>query len=208
MPFRLESPDSTHFFQFDSMGNIYIFAPGAGCSGEAKLVRPGDKLIFSSIYQWHQREGPSMSFSNATEESGLALSCLPAIPHDVPCEFKLPLLDDILIKLSHRNFSPETLKKICWVRKMYHDWRAFRHNCGLEFIPCDLEDKATTSHGSLKFTLCQFIMEIKKVNREDFPGKTLCDIIVCVQFTWSALASTTSLSMMRPSGTLSTPWIT
>ena len=35
---------------------------------------------------------------------------------------------------------------------------------------------------SLKFALCHFIMEIKKVNGEDFPGKTLYHIVVCIQF--------------------------
>ena len=35
---------------------------------------------------------------------------------------------------------------------------------------------------SLKFALCHFITEVKKVNGDDFPGKTLYDIIVCIQF--------------------------
>ena len=35
---------------------------------------------------------------------------------------------------------------------------------------------------TLKFALCRFITEIKKVNGEDFPGKTLYLIVVCVQF--------------------------
>ena len=41
-------PESTQFFQFDSKGNMYVYAPGAGCSGDAKLVAPGDELIFSN----------------------------------------------------------------------------------------------------------------------------------------------------------------
>ena len=34
------------FFQFDQEGNMYVFEPGAGCSGDARLVKPGDEYIF------------------------------------------------------------------------------------------------------------------------------------------------------------------
>ena len=35
------------FFQFDSEGNMFMFAPGAGCTGVPRLVQPGEELIFS-----------------------------------------------------------------------------------------------------------------------------------------------------------------
>ena len=70
------------------------------------------------------------------------------------------MLDEELAELSHKNFSPNTMKQIRWVRKMYQDWRAHRHSCGLEFIVCDLEEKATITVESLKFALCRFIMEM------------------------------------------------
>ena len=60
--------------------------------------------------------------------------------------------------------------------------RDYRHGQGLDYIHCDLEDKATITAESLKFALCRFITKIKKVNGEDFPGKTLYLIVVCVQF--------------------------
>ena len=159
---------------------MYIFAPGAGCTGKAKLVRPGDELIFCSTYDWDQREGPSMTFPSAMDEALLTSTCPPPVNHQPSHNFRLPLPDTTLMELSHKNFCAET--KIKWVRKMYHDWRQFRHSAGFEFIPCDLEDKVTISHDSLKFALCRFITEVKKVNGEDFPGKMLYDIIVCVQF--------------------------
>ena len=52
--YRLQSPESKQFFQFDSKGNMYIYAPGVGCTGEAKLVGPGDKLIFLTSSQWEE----------------------------------------------------------------------------------------------------------------------------------------------------------
>ena len=52
-----------------------------------------------------------------------------AIPHTCPaggvasttCSFKVPLQDDKLAELSHKNFSPDTKKQIRWVRKMYRE---------------------------------------------------------------------------------------
>ena len=45
---REYKPQSVQYFQFDMDGNMYVFTPGAGCSGDVKLIRPGDELIFSS----------------------------------------------------------------------------------------------------------------------------------------------------------------
>ena len=177
----MAQPDSTQYFQFDSQGNMFIYAPGAGCTGKTKLVKPGDELIFCSTYEWDQREGPTMSAEEPLMEEGLAWTC-PAELSSFHHEFKQPLPATSLMELSHKNFSPETLKKIRWVRKMYKDWQSYRHSLGFEYIKCDLEDKATISTESLLFALCRFITEIKKVNGEDFPGKTLYDIVVCVQF--------------------------
>ena len=65
---------------------------------------------------------------------------------------------------------------------MYCERRAFHYACGLEYIQCDLQDGATITAESLKFALCCFIMEIKKINGEEYPGKTLYHIVVCMQF--------------------------
>ena len=51
---------TAQFFQFDRNGNTFIFACGTGCTGQAKLVQPGDELIFCSTHEWDQREGPSI----------------------------------------------------------------------------------------------------------------------------------------------------
>ena len=170
-------PESTQFFQFDNKGNMYVYAPGAGCMGEAKLVTPGDELLFSNSTQWEQREGPLLS--DLLSEELLSSTC-----HEVATgmPFNVLLPQSALTELSHKNFSAETLKKVRWVRKMYREWRSYRRSLGLEYISCDLEDRATISAHSLTFALCRFITEVKKVDGSEFPGKTLYDIIVCVQF--------------------------
>ena len=44
---RLTEVELVQFFQFNSHGNMFIFAPGAGCTGVPRLVQPGDEMIFS-----------------------------------------------------------------------------------------------------------------------------------------------------------------
>ena len=160
---------------------MYVFAPGTSCTGPMRLVRLGDEMIFNSTYNpqdWITESKPKLEY----EESGLASTCLVGGVATSAHEFKLPLPEEGLVELSHKNFSPETMKQIRWVRKMYHEWHDHCHSQGLDYIQCDLEEKATITAETLKFTLCRFITEIKKVNGEDFPGKTLYLIVVCVQF--------------------------
>ena len=57
---------------------MFIFAPGAGCSGEAKLVKFGDELIFSSEKDWEERGGPCLVVSPDKCEGALASRALPA----------------------------------------------------------------------------------------------------------------------------------
>ena len=136
-------------------------------------------MIFNSSYNpsdWATESTVKTEFDN----TALSHTCPAGGVASTAHTFKAPLLDDELAKLSHKNFSPNTIKQICWVRRMYQDWRAHRHSCGLEFIVCDLEEKATITAESLKFALCHFITQVKKVNGEDFPGKTLYHIIVYI----------------------------
>ena len=70
-----------------------------------------------------------------------------------------------------------------WVTKMYRDWRSYRHSLpNMDFITCDLDDKATITKESLIFAMCRFLTEVRKVDESDFPGKTLHEILICVQF--------------------------
>ena len=164
-------PESVQFFQFDAKGE-----------GEAKFVAPGDELIFFTASQWHKRLTPLLSQIVMKEENAVASTCPEHVDTEPSWLFKLPLPKDKLTELSHKNFTSETLKKVRWVRKMYREWRAHHHGLGLEYIACDLEDRVTISEALLKFALCHFITEIKKVDGSDFPGKTLYDIIICMQF--------------------------
>ena len=106
----MANSDSTQFFQLDAKGNMYIYAPGAGCMGDAKLVAPGDELIFSTSSQWQEREAPLLSDAMVKEETGMVSTCPPATETFQP--FKAPLPECDLMELSHKNFSAETMKQI------------------------------------------------------------------------------------------------
>ena len=112
----------------------------------------------------------------------MASTCLPTVRREGVREFKEPLTGDALTEMSHKNFSSETMKKVRWVRKMYREWHQHQHERGLQYIACDIEDKATIMAESATFAFCRFITEIKKLNGEEYPGKTLYNIVVCLQF--------------------------
>ena len=172
--------ESTQFFQFDKEGNMFVFAPGVGCTGPTRFVCPGAELIFNSSYNASEWATECKSSVDA-DQIKIPHTCPPP-PAVASCEFKLPLPQEDLVELSHKNFSAETMKRIRWVRKMYHEWCSYRHGLGLEYIHCHLKDRATTTAETLKFALCHFITEVKKINGDDFPGKTLYHIVVCIQF--------------------------
>ena len=152
--FRLANTDSIQYFQFDCHGNMYIYAPSAGCTGQAKFVAPGDDLIFSNSTQWEAHDSQLLSDVVAKEQKGLASTC-PAGEPSRP--FHTPLPEHDLKELSYKNFSLETLKKVQWVTKMYREWRLYHQYDGQESIVCDLDDKATITAMSLCFALCCFL---------------------------------------------------
>ncbi len=85
-------------------------------------------------------------------------------------------------KMGIKKFAAETDKKIRWVLNMYHDWRIARNKCpNLICIWADLDDISTLEKNTLSYGLCCFITEIKKLSGDDFPAKTLYEMIICVQ---------------------------
>ena len=75
------------------------------------------------------------------------------------------------------------MKKVTWVRRMFSQWRIQRNeDVPQEVILCDLDDHETITEDNLVFAMCRFIREIKKISGEQFPGKTLYEIIMCMQF--------------------------
>ena len=116
--------ETVQFFQFDKDGNMYVFPAGSDCTGNLQLVHPGDELIFSNTEEDSQKVNeevvdcnevaPScltekMEFSHSSTNSGHS--------------FHEPLKQEELQSLGYKNFAPDTMKKVRWVTKMYHEWR-------------------------------------------------------------------------------------
>ena len=97
----MASPKSAQFFQFDSKGNMYVYAPDAGCSGDAKLMAPGDELIFSNNTQWEQRDASLLSQASTSPQDAFASTYL---VNEASRPFNMPLPQNALTELSHKNF--------------------------------------------------------------------------------------------------------
>ena len=97
--------------------------------------------------------------------------------------FNKPLSADQLVSIGRKNFSEHTMKKVQWVRRMYNDWRLFRNSePRLQDVSCDIDDISTITEELFIYDVCRFITEVKKLDGNDFPAKTLYDIIICLQF--------------------------
>ncbi len=65
---------------------------------------------------------------------------------------------------------------------MFHQWQIDRNKRpDLIQIWADLDDLSILEKSTLSYTLCCLITEIKKISGEDFPPKTLYEMIICVQ---------------------------
>ena len=94
-----------------------------------------------------------------------------------------PLCKEDLNTMSKKTFSGETNKKIRWVVKMYNEWRSYRNSQpNLDNIVMDFDDVSSITKESLVFVMCRFLTEVKKLDGSEFPGRTLYDILICVQF--------------------------
>lgn len=88
-----------------------------------------------------------------------------------------------MTNLTHKKFSDETTKKIRWVTKMYGEWRLVRNlNPNVRNIVCDMDDISSLTISNVVEGICRFLTEIKKLDGSEFPGKTLYDLVICLQF--------------------------
>ena len=91
--------------------------------------------------------------------------------------------DSELQALTRKKFSNETTKKVQWVRRMFNNWRSYRNShANLENVECDIEDVGNLTQECLKVALCKFLTEVKCLDGEDFPARTMYDIMICMQF--------------------------
>ena len=98
--------------------------------------------------------------------------------------FKQATEDQSLIKLTHKNFAPESKKKMKWAVNMYCEWRVNRLkniNVPLPILNSNLDDLYNIKQEDLCYSLSCFIGEIKKVDNSEYLPNTLKEIIVMIQ---------------------------
>ena len=75
--------------------------------------------------------------------------------------------------------------KIKWAVKSYCDWRDVKldeEDCPEEILYADIRDTGSLTKENFEFSLCRFIVEVKKCNGEDdYPGRTLYQMICSLQ---------------------------
>ena len=65
-------PETVQFFQFDSDGNMFMFPPGSGCSGQPILVRPGEELFQPNKSQFYQEKTEICNAENSATPTEVA----------------------------------------------------------------------------------------------------------------------------------------
>ncbi len=99
--------------------------------------------------------------------------------------FKSPVDTETLVAMGRKRFADNTEQKVNWAAQMYQDWRNFRLMNGCtdpHVMSVDIDSLSKLDKVSLSYSLSNFIMEVRKRNGTDFPGQTLYQIVICLQF--------------------------
>ena len=98
--------------------------------------------------------------------------------------FKIPQCDVVIDNYSHKDFAPQSKRKIKWAVGMYCEWRNARLNdvnVPSEIVKADLNDLVNLTKSDLAFSLSRFVREIKKLDNTDYPPNTLREIVIMIQ---------------------------
>ncbi len=98
--------------------------------------------------------------------------------------FKKATSNAELDQLSGKKFALNTDRKITWAVDLFNNWRDERMkdpDCPTEILWCSLKDP-TLNKAHLCRTLCSFVNEVRRKDRQEYPGKTLYDLVLCLQF--------------------------
>ena len=97
-----------------------------------------------------------------------------------------PLTDEEIEELKCRKYTENTGKKIDWGCNAYNQWRETSIetsgvNCGKSIVEADLTKPNELQKRSLRNSLYKFISQIHKYNNEDYPPKSLKELIISIQ---------------------------
>ncbi len=89
-----------------------------------------------------------------------------------------------LVEMSKRQFADASQRKMKWVTGLYDRWREYRlqaQDCDRRICRSDLHLRNTLVKKDLAFSLACFTTEIRKLNGEQYPLRTVYQMIICLQ---------------------------
>ncbi len=99
--------------------------------------------------------------------------------------FKQPKCPNHIELLSHKNFATNTENKICWVTQLYLDWwfdRLKKPDCDPRIRWCHLQEHKLLNKSNFCVAICAFISEVCKKDGAEYPGTTLQQLVLMIQF--------------------------
>ena len=96
------------------------------------------------------------------------------------------ITEDKIGTLQQKQLKKRTLAKVQWAIRAYNEWRVNRLQDSDSYdqliFEANLEDLEHLSKNALKHALCRFVPEVTKIkDGADYPGKTLYEMVVCIQ---------------------------
>ena len=73
--FRLVEPEDVQYFKFDEHGNMFIYEPGSGISGDCHVLSPGDELIFNKSMVKSAENSDVVEASNLQSDLSTQVVC-------------------------------------------------------------------------------------------------------------------------------------
>ncbi len=102
--------------------------------------------------------------------------------------FKPATTPDDLATMTMKNFAETTDKKIAWAAKLFNDWGQNRlktsvDDSGLWNISwCNIDHAQDLNKSHLAYSLCSFLNKVHRQDGGEYPGKTLYNLVLCIQF--------------------------
>ena len=81
-------------------------------------------------------------------------------------------------------YAQNSKRKVRWAVKTYSQWRLHAidtQNFDPRLYASDVHNMNAWDKASFTFSLCKFITEVIKVNREEYPLNILKELIYCIQ---------------------------
>ncbi len=137
-------------------------------------------LLFSSGEQKEELPESDPVLDFVTKQGGGDVDPVP----EKTFRFKPATTDTEMEQLSGKKFAQNTDRKISWAVELFAEWRKNRildPNCPGKILWSSLVDP-DLNKAHLCYSLCAFINEIRCRDGKEFPGRTLYDVVLCLQF--------------------------